>query len=305
MNDKNDIKVSVIIPAYNAADFIVDALQSILTQTVQPIEVVVVNDGSRDGSRDGTGELARQWGAERQLDFKLIVVDQENKGLPASRNVGIGQSSGNWIALLDADDIWESTHLEELISALKSVPDAVASYGAGHLLVDGVLAETLYDDFWDNPSKKIGKSVEGTNHYRLGQEVLPRLIKGNFIKPSSLMVSASAIAQSGLFDVSLRTSEDREFLIRLILKGDLAHSGAHHAIPLACRQYFPIEECSAQCRECAARLECDHRKTGIAGARGRRSGMPPTAAQFCGGVFVHLQQGRLERLPAGPEFHIL
>ena len=157
MNDKNDIKVSVIIPAYNAADFIVDALQSILTQTVQPIEVVVVNDGSRDG----TSELTRQWAAERQLDFKLIVVDQENKGLPASRNVGIGQSSGNWIALLDADDIWESTHLEELISALKSVPDAVASYGAGHLLVDGVLAETLYDDFWDNPSKKIGKPVAG------------------------------------------------------------------------------------------------------------------------------------------------
>ena len=212
--------ISVVVPAYNAASFITDALDSVARQTLPPLQVVVVNDGSLDA----TSPVIRAWLAQQQPPFALCLHDQANRGISATRNQGLRLATGDWIAFLDADDIWEPDHLEQLVAALVLVPDAVAAYGAGRLFTGDVPNEQLYDDFWDNPSKKYGTPLPGTPCYRIGAALFPRLVKGNFIKPSSLLVARAAIDTVGPFRESLGTAEDREFLVRLLLLGAFVYT---------------------------------------------------------------------------------
>ena len=212
--------VSVVIPAYNAEHFIVDALDSISRQTRLPFEVIVINDGSSDRTR----QVIQDWIEKAAIDYPVYLHTQENRGLPATRNVGIGHAKGKWIALLDADDIWEPCHLAELMAATDIVPSAIAAYGAGRLLVGEATDDKLYDDFWDNPSQKFGQQIGSTSRFVIDFGVFPRLIKGNFIKPSSLMFSRESANEIGLFNETLRTAEDREFLVRLLRKGDFIYS---------------------------------------------------------------------------------
>ena len=94
------MKISVVIPAYNASAFLPRCLESVFAQTLKPDEVIVVDDGSTDN----TGSVAAELGAK--------VVLQENSGPSAARNTGIQNAAGEWIALLDADDLWAPEKLE-------------------------------------------------------------------------------------------------------------------------------------------------------------------------------------------------
>lgn len=215
----NDI--SVLIPAYNAEEFIVDALESVLRQTQLPREVLIINDGSSDQ----TFGVVKDWIEKTQSKYPVFILHtQDNKGIAATRNIGISRASCRWIALLDADDIWESNHLSELCAAAAQIPSAVATYGAGRLLVGAVVSEQYYDDFWDNPSRRFGMAIAESHFLRVGRTIVPRLIKGNFIKPSSLMLDRVVACEIGPFNETLRTSEDREFLVRLVCKGDFVYS---------------------------------------------------------------------------------
>lgn len=212
--------VSVVIPAYNAEKFVVEALDSIARQECLPKEVLVINDGSTDQ----TYKVIQERIAGSRRDYPVYLFTQENRGLPATRNVGISRATGRWIALLDADDIWEPNHLSELMNAVVLIPSAIAAYGAGRLLVGDAVSDVLYDDFWDNPSKQFGKKIHASSCLQIDARIFPRLIEGNFIKPSSLMFNRVAALEIGLFDESLRTGEDREFMVRLIFKGDFVYS---------------------------------------------------------------------------------
>ncbi len=88
---------SVVIPAYNSAEFINDTIETALDQTYAPLEVIVVDDGSRDD----TAAVVRQ-----RFGDRVRVIQQENAGPNAARNYGIREAAGDWIALLDADDLW-------------------------------------------------------------------------------------------------------------------------------------------------------------------------------------------------------
>ncbi|CAN7659070.1 glycosyltransferase family 2 protein [Pseudoduganella sp. LjRoot289] len=211
--------VSVIIPAYNAAAFIVDALDSLARQTCAPREVLLIDDGSSDQ----TYQLAEHWSHTASPAFELRLFRQENSGASASRNFGITQAAGSWVACCDADDIWTPDHLAALVAAAALEQDAVAAYGAGRLLLEGGREGGLYDEFWDNPSKALGQAIAGSACLKLTTGRFARLVKGNFIKPSSLMFSRAAAMRSGLFDVSLRSAEDREFLIRLLFQGSFVY----------------------------------------------------------------------------------
>lgn len=211
--------VSVVIPAYNAEAFIVDALESVFGQTVLPKEIIVINDGSVDK----TEGIIKGWISSCSQSCPVHLITRLNSGAPATRNVGIQQASAKWIAFLDADDVWESSHLEKLLEAANCMPTAVAAYGAGRLMVDGSVQDLLYDDFWDNPSKTYGKAIENTSFFKIDFEIFPRLIKGNFIKPSSLMVLKSITLDVGMFNECLRSAEDREFLVRLIRRGNFIY----------------------------------------------------------------------------------
>lgn len=219
--------VSVVIPAYNAESFVIDALESIERQSLLPKEVIIINDGSTDKTFD----VVQAWIATKDHGCPIHLFSQNNQGLPATRNFGIKQAVGKWIALLDADDIWETCHLSELFRALNLESSAIAAYGAGRLLVGTTVTDTLYDEFWDNPSKKIGKKIDSSSCLLIEGDIFPRLIHGNFIKPSSLIFSKEVATDIGLFDEALRTAEDREFLVRLIFKGNFVYT------PMAITQY--------------------------------------------------------------------
>lgn len=214
----NAPRIAVVIPAYNAASFIIEALDSVLAQSLATYEILVVDDGSADN----TAELVRQW-MQAHPATRLHLLRQPNGGISNARNNAIQQAESELIALLDADDVWESGHLEQLYAALTATPNALAAYGAGRLLVDGVVQPRLYDDFWDQPAIKLGRPVAGTEYLQLDRGIVARLMKGNFIKPSSLLVRRDAMLRVGLFDETLRVAEDRDFLVRLVLDGDIAY----------------------------------------------------------------------------------
>jgi glycosyltransferase involved in cell wall biosynthesis len=222
------MNVCVVIPAYNAAGFITEALDSVARQSTPADEIVVVNDGSKDA----TAHVVRRWIAAHPA-CNVRLVEQVNGGIPVARNAGIRASAGAWIALLDADDLWEQDHLAALQTALALAPDAVAAYGAGRVWSAGVLNPRLYDEFWDHPSRRFGQPIAGTTCLRIGSAALGRLIQGNFIKPSSLCFSRAAAMRVGLFDESLKVSEDREFLIRLLLDGDFIYTPC----PITCYRW--------------------------------------------------------------------
>ncbi|WP_119681081.1 glycosyltransferase family 2 protein [Indioceanicola profundi] len=104
--------VSVIIPAYNAQAFIGEAVRSALDQTYPMLEVVVVDDGSRDGTAEIVAGLAA-------ADPRVWLVRQANAGVAAARNRAIGETRGDYIALLDADDIWHPTKIERQMEVMR------------------------------------------------------------------------------------------------------------------------------------------------------------------------------------------
>lgn len=124
----NHPAVSVVMPVYNAAPYLQEALDSIRQQTYQDFEVVAVNDGSTDGSREIL--VAQDWS-------QLRIIDQKNAGQSAAINRGVGESCGQFIKIVDADDWINPTHLEAQISAVRET--------------EGCVAACRWGDFRDNP----------------------------------------------------------------------------------------------------------------------------------------------------------
>ena len=113
------MKVSVVIPTYNDETTIAGTLESVFAQRFDgAFEVIVVNDGSTDGTR----AVLEKFGE------RIRVIDQENAGAAAARNVGIAAASGEYIALLDADDTWTEAMLEKTVPVLDKNPACVAVF---------------------------------------------------------------------------------------------------------------------------------------------------------------------------------
>ncbi len=107
---------SVIIPAYNAGDYIKDTLDSVFAQTYKNFEVIIIDDGSTDS----TLEILQQ-----VSDSRLKLISQKNSGVSAARNKGIDAAKGKYIAFLDSDDIWKSSHLENALAYFEMNNDVV------------------------------------------------------------------------------------------------------------------------------------------------------------------------------------
>lgn len=99
-----DFRVSVIVPCFNYGRFLAETLESVLAQTVLPHEIIVIDDGSTDN----TATVAAQFASH------ITYVKQENHGVSAARNHGIDRATGDWLAFLDADDLWESEFLARI-----------------------------------------------------------------------------------------------------------------------------------------------------------------------------------------------
>jgi glycosyltransferase involved in cell wall biosynthesis len=175
------VKISVVIPAYNAARFLPRCLESVFGQTLKAEEIIVVNDGSTDD----TAALAEKLGAK--------VVSRPNGGLSAARNTGIQSASNEWIALLDADDMWAPEKLER--QALSVRPDTVLVY-------------TGIRVFDDSGPRDAVPAIDADSAKRM-------LRYRNPITPSTVLVRRQALLREGGFREDIRACEDWEMWMRL------------------------------------------------------------------------------------------
>ena len=120
-------KVSVIVPVYKAERYIAETLRSLLAQTYQNFEAIIIDDGSPDGSL----EICQQF-----KDPRIRIIQQKNRGLAGARNTGIRQATGDYIAILDADDLWRPEKLEKHVMHLQSSPAIGLSFSCS-AFIDG------------------------------------------------------------------------------------------------------------------------------------------------------------------------
>jgi len=175
------MKVSVVIPAYNAARFIPRCLQSVFAQTRQPDEVIVVDDGSSDE----TLALAASLGA--------TVISQVNGGVASARNAAIARAKHDWIGLLDADDMWAPEKLERQLALIDA--DTVLVYSGRQNFDEGGLREVIAA-----PDPATAKKI---------------LRYFNAIPNSSVLVRRDAVLNAGGFRKECSPCEDWEMWARL------------------------------------------------------------------------------------------
>lgn len=188
--------VSVIIPAYKAEKYIEQTLASVGAQTYKRWEVIVVEDGSEDS----TENIVEAFSFSFQENPVTFLRHEVNKGLPATRNTAIKQAQGEYIALLDADDLWEPSHLDVAIKALVSQQvDLVYSTAYKFKKTPQILEGTF------------GPTPEDLSCFP--DSLLIRM--GSFILPSTVVMRRQAIEQVGLFNPKVRVAEDYDLFIRM------------------------------------------------------------------------------------------
>lgn len=193
MNSSSQLQglVSVIIPTYNHAQYVGYAIQSILDQNYWNYQIIVVDDGSTDN----TQEVVDQFGD--RVDYIL----QKNKGLSAARNTGIRAATGEFIGLLDADDMYEPDFMSTLVPMLATDPEVGGIY-TGFRFIDQLNQPFFRKEICVVPSDKLYKT----------------LIGGNLFVPELMLIRRNCYLDVGMFDESLRACEDWDMWLRITKK---------------------------------------------------------------------------------------
>ena len=189
------IKVSVVIPAYNAEKFIERTIDSVLSQDFAGLEVIVVDDGSSDA----TCEIVSAIGSPVEL------VQGMRRGVSLARNVGVRHSTREYIAFMDHDDLWEPDKIRRQVEALEAAPDAGLAFTQARLVEGGELTR-VFPTIPDDPSF-LAKAYDN-------------LVHENFIPMSSVMVRRACLPAvdgdgEGPFDPQLTLSEDWDLWLRI------------------------------------------------------------------------------------------
>jgi glycosyltransferase involved in cell wall biosynthesis len=193
--------VSVIMPVYNGAQYVRETIESVFAQTYPHIEFIAVDDGSTDDSLDILNCYAS----------RMKVIQQTNSGPGAARNNGVQASTGELLAFIDSDDLWDSTKIERQVATLTHYPEAVAVY-----------CETRRID-------SSGNVFQDTEAYRCSWPsglIFESLIRGRsnvWFSPTQVMVTRQAFIRAGSFPVDIRQAEDHELWLRLSLEGPMLY----------------------------------------------------------------------------------
>lgn len=197
--------VSIILPSYNYASFIADAVASVLQQTHSHIEVIIVDDGSTDDTADVAAGLVKQ-------DDRVVYIRQGNQGPSAARNTGIQQSKGEFILFLDADDIFHHQKIQAHLEHFVQVPDADISYGRSRYFLSGKPEENFSSIALDNNDWMPCVSGNATT-------VMPALVVNNIMPICSAMLRRSVVERVSNFDNALKWVEDWDYWLRAAAAG--------------------------------------------------------------------------------------
>lgn len=188
------MRVSVVIPTYNRADYLKEALCSVKAQTHSPFEIIVVDDGSTDQTET----------VVNNFDHEIRCLRRNHEGVAAARSAGVTAAQGDILAWLDADDLWEPTFLKTVIQRFVANPEIDGVYtglnridGTGHLLPQSSTRVVPPDDLYHN------------------------LIEGCLIQTSTFAVRKACFDEVGLFDRRFDICEDYDMFLRLAAKFSL------------------------------------------------------------------------------------
>ncbi len=180
-------KVSVIISTYNRFSFLVEALESVLSQTFTDFELIIVDDGSVDETRK----------IQEIYQHRVKYIFQENRGVSSARNKGIKFSNGEYICFLDSDDMWKKDKLEVQVNFMDKDKDFLVCYTDEIWMRNGVRV---------NPMKK---------HKKYSGMIYDKCLPLCIISPSSVMMKREIFDKVGYFDESFPVCEDYDLWLRI------------------------------------------------------------------------------------------
>jgi len=189
--------VSVIVPNYNAGPYLPTTLQSVFAQTGFELDVIVVDDGSTDGSADA---VARRFPQVR-------VVRQANQGVAVARNTGLAEARHDWVAFIDADDIWLPGKLDAQWQALAAQPDARMAYAAWQVWPSTAPAPE------PELTRHLLAEAEGSRPGATGW-IYPELLVDCVVWTSTVLAQRSLLQALKGFDPALRVGEDYDLWLR-------------------------------------------------------------------------------------------
>lgn len=197
------MKVSIIVPVYNASEYLNKCLDSIIEQTFKKLEIILVNDGSTDNSIDIINEYAKK-------DKRIIIIDKENEGVSIARNTGIKRSTGEYITFVDSDDYLEKDAIEKMYNIVtsKNVDIVRSNYQVHYNNTNKVDVGNLFG--YEN---KVYNSKEIKN------DIIPLLLSGKipcFIY--LLMIKRELLFKTKLFPLNIHMMEDVVLYIDLFTK---------------------------------------------------------------------------------------
>jgi glycosyltransferase involved in cell wall biosynthesis len=184
----NQVPVSIVIPSFNSASLVTQAVDSVLGQSAPPVEVIVVDDGSRDDTQQRLAAYGD----------RIVSLFQENQGVAAARNHGLRRARADFVAFLDADDVWHPRKLEWQVEVLRQHPEV------------GLLGTGVFD--W--PAAAFPEVGDVTDT-RLDVLSWRRLAVKNYFTTSSVLVRRSLLDRVGEFDRQLHGPEDYDLWLRL------------------------------------------------------------------------------------------
>ncbi len=204
----NAAPISVVIPAYNAESFLEQAIRSVHAQTLKPSEIIVV----ANGCTDRTPQIAAEQGA--------IVLEQKRRNMAAGLNLGVSASTQPWIALLDADDLWEPDKIALQWKAVENCPAAaIISCDVLTLMDQNVTSRSKRHlrERWKNL-----KHVNITGDCRYVERVDGGFLTRFFITTSTVMLRRDVFSNVGVFDESLLFGQTLEFFAQVLARHPLA-----------------------------------------------------------------------------------
>lgn len=189
---------SVVIPLYNKELSIKNTIQSVLNQSYQNFEILIINDGSVDGSVDVVKNIK---------DERIRLIHQNNQGVSSARNKGIQEAKYEWIAFLDGDDLWESNHLEEIVKMMNIYP-----------------TEKVYvTSFEYSDHRRVYKHKRNNSIFKI-ENYFKEAMNEDLLWTSIVVVSKDCFKEVGFFNINYNRGEDLDLWSRFAKKFNIVKS---------------------------------------------------------------------------------